>query len=70
MYSSCTMEIDNTCSYLDEIQKNYENKIKDLILFAFGTEMSVAEFKALFKIAYKKDYDPQLPIENQLGDEE
>lgn len=70
MYSSCSMEIDDTCSYVDNISNFYQNKIKDLILFAYGTEMSVEEFKAFFKIAYHKEYDTKIPLEDQLGDRE
>ena len=45
----------------DLVQKNQElnNKIKELVKYAYGTDMSLGEFKEFYKLATGKDYDPK-----------
>ena len=60
--------IDNT--ELDVVEyKGYENMVNiicKLIRYAYGTEMSLGEFKKLFKIAFNKEYDVKKSIESQI----
>lgn len=51
--------------YKEENQKLVK-VIDELVKFAYGTEMSLGEFKGLFKIATGKDFIPKISVEKQL----
>ena len=48
-------EIEN----LQQENKQLKNKIKELIKYGYGTDMSIGEFKGFYKLATGKDYDPK-----------
>lgn len=39
--------------------KELKNKIKELIKYGYGTDMSLGEFKGFYKLATGKNYDPK-----------
>ena len=39
--------------------KQLKNKIKELVKYGFGTNMSLGEFKEFYKLGTGKDYDPK-----------
>ena len=46
----------------DELQQENQelkNKIKKLIKYGYGTNMTLGEFKEFYKLATGKDYDPK-----------
>lgn len=53
-------------SYIKELQQENQevnNKIKELVKYAFGTDISLGEFKGFYKLATGKDYDPNNCLE-------
>ena len=53
-------------SYIKELQQEDQelnNKINELVKYAFGTDMSLGEFKGFYKLATGKDYDPNNCLE-------
>ena len=36
-----------------------KNKIKELVKYGYGTDMSLGEFKEFYKLGTGKDYDPK-----------
>ena len=42
-----------------EVIEKLENKIKELIKYELGTDISLREFKEFYKLATGKDYDPK-----------
>ena len=53
--------LDYKKGYFDLEQENQElkNKIKKLIKYGYGTNMTLGEFKEFYKLATGKDYDPK-----------
>lgn len=48
--------------YEKEIQELKE-KVKELVKYAYGTEMSLGEFKEFYKLATGKEYEPKKCLE-------
>lgn len=44
---------------LEKENKQLKNKIKELVKYGFGTDMSLGEFKEFYKLGTGKDYDPK-----------
>ena len=44
---------------LQQENKQLKNKIKELVKYGFGTDMSLGEFKEFYKLGTGKDYDPK-----------
>ena len=59
-YYMIPIEIVDSIFYSFE-QENQElkNKIKKLIKYGYGTNMTLGEFKEFYKLATGKDYDPK-----------
>ena len=55
-------EMDRADNYIKKLlQENTQlkNKIKELVKYGFGTDMSLGEFKEFYKLGTGKDYDPK-----------
>ena len=48
-----------TIELLEKENKQLKNKIKELVKYGFGTDMSLGEFKEFYKLGTGKDYDPK-----------
>ena len=62
MYESYSNEVERMQKYIDELlqeNKQLKNKIKELVKYGFGTDMSLGEFKEFYKLGTGKDYDPK-----------
>ena len=62
MYESYSNEVERMQKYIDELlqeNKQLKNKIKELVKYGFGTDMSLREFKEFYKLGRGKDYDPK-----------
>ena len=46
-----------TIMQLQQENKELKNKIKELVKYGFGTDMSLEEFKEFYKLGTGKDYD-------------
>ena len=44
---------------LQQENQQLKNKIKELVKYGFGTDMSLGEFKEFYKLGTGKDYDPK-----------
>ena len=44
---------------LKKENKQLKNKIKELVKYGYGTDMSLGEFKEFYKLGTGKDYDPK-----------
>ena len=62
MYESYSNEVEIMQKYINELlqeNKQLKNKIKELVKYGFGTDMSLGEFKEFYKLGTGKDYDPK-----------
>ena len=44
---------------LQQENQELKDKIKELIKYGYGTDMSLGEFKEFYKLGTGKDYDPK-----------
>lgn len=58
-YSSDMERMQNTIKDLQKENQELKNKIKELVKYGFGTDMSLGEFKEFYKLGTGKDYDPK-----------
>ena len=53
----------NELEQLQQENQELKNKIKELVKYGFGTDMSLGEFKGFYKLATGKDYEPNNCLE-------
>ena len=58
-HSRNILKVGNYIKQLQQENKQLKNKIKELVKYGFGTDMSLGEFKEFYKLGTGKDYDPK-----------
>lgn len=66
-YNHGIMRVQQYIVKLNQELQRKDNVIKELVMIAYNSDITVSEFEFIFKKALNKEYKELVPIEEQIG---